>query len=51
MHRIIKKHWKELIKSKYALYLIEHVVRECPLPEIAEDVILLQGSWEGAKIV
>lgn len=51
MHTAIRKNWKDFIKSKYALYLIEHVVREFNIPEIAEDVILLQGSWEGAKIV
>jgi hypothetical protein len=49
-HKIIKKHWKELIKSKYALYLIEHVVRKFNMTEVVDDVILLQGSWEGAKI-
>ena len=31
-HKIIKKNWKDLIKSKYALYLIEHVVREFNIP-------------------
>lgn len=51
MHRIIKKYWKQLIKSKYALYLIEHVAKEFPIPEIVDDVVLLQGTWEGAKII
>lgn len=49
-HKIVKKNWKELIKSKYALYLIEPVVKEFHMPEVVDDVILLQGSWEGAKI-
>jgi hypothetical protein len=48
---IIKKNWRELMKSKYALYLIEHVAKEFTFSEVLEDVILLQGSWEGAKIV
>lgn len=26
-------------------------MKEFTIPEIAEDVILLQGSWKGAKIV
>lgn len=49
--KIIKKNWKEIIKSKYALYLIEHVVKEFHMPEVLDDVVLLQGSWEGAKIL
>ena len=28
----IKKAWKDLIKSKYALYLIQHVVKEKSIP-------------------
>jgi hypothetical protein len=49
-HKIIISHWKELMKSKYALYLIEHVVREFHVPEVVDDVLLLQSTWEGAKI-
>lgn len=48
--KIIKNNWKDLIKSKYALYLVEHVVKEFHMPEVVDDAILLQGSWEGAKI-
>jgi hypothetical protein len=47
----IKKAWKDLIKSKYALYLIQHVVKERTIPEVADDAILLQSTWEGARVL
>lgn len=33
--KITRKYWKTLIKSKYSLYLIEHVAKEFNIPEIA----------------
>jgi hypothetical protein len=45
IHQCILQNWKDLIKSKYSLYLIEKVSKNLELPGVPEDVVLLQGSW------
>ena len=40
-----------MIKSKYALYLISNVGKTEPFPGVLEDAVLLQSSFEGAKVV
>lgn len=51
IQKFIVKHWKDMIKSKYALYLISNVGKTEPFPGVLEDAVLLQSSFEGAKVV
>ena len=51
IYKEITKNWKELIKSKYALYIISKVSREFELPGLVEDLELLQNNREGAQIL
>lgn len=51
IHQCVLQNWKDLIKSKYSLYLIEKVSKNLELPGVPEDVLMLQASWEGANIV
>lgn len=51
IHQGILQHWKELIKSKYALFMIEKVLKDFEIGQIFDDMILLQNSREGAKVL
>ena len=51
IHKTATTNWKDLIKSKFALYILEKIGREMELPGAVEDTILLQASWKGARIL
>ena len=51
IHKAAITNWKDLIRSKYALYILEKLSKEVELPGAIEDATMLQGTWEGAKIV
>lgn len=51
IYKEIIKSWKELIKSKYALFIIAKVSKEFELPGLVEDLELLQNNREGAQIL
>jgi len=43
LHQCTLKNWKDLIKSKYSLYLLAQIGRDMDLPGVVEDVFYLQG--------
>lgn len=51
IHKCVLTNWKDLIRSKFALYIIEKMSKEVDLPGAIEDAVLLQSSWEGARIL
>jgi hypothetical protein len=44
VYKEIIKSWKDLIKSKYALYVVAKVSKEFELPGLVEDFALLQNN-------
>ena len=40
----IIKNWKELIKSKYAIYTISKVATNHEIPNLAKDAVILQNN-------
>ena len=51
IHKSALTNWKDLIRSKFALYTLEKISKEMQLPGAVEDAVLLQSSWKGAKIL
>lgn len=51
IHKCVLTNWKDLIRSKFALYILEKISKEVDLPGAIEDAVLLQSSWEGARIL
>lgn len=51
IHKCVLNNWKDLVRSKFALYILEKIGRDVELPGAVEDAILLQSSWEGARIL
>ena len=51
IHKCALTNWKDLIRSKFALYILEKIGKEMELPGAIEDAVLLQSSWKGARIL
>ena len=51
IHKCAQQNWKDLVRSKFALYLLEKISKEVDLPGAIQDSVLLQSSWEGARIL
>ena len=51
IHKCTLANWKDLIRSKFALYTLQKIVKELDLPGAVDDAVLLQSSWKGAHIL
>jgi hypothetical protein len=51
IHKCTLANWKDLIRSKFALYILEKIGKDLDLPGAIEDAVLLQSSWKGARIL
>lgn len=51
IYKSILQHWKDLIKSKYALHTISKVSAEFQFPRLVEDAIHLQNNKEGSMVL
>jgi hypothetical protein len=51
IYQCVIKNWKDLIKSKYSLFVIIKISKDYDLPGVIDDFILLQNSKEGATII
>lgn len=51
IHKCGLTNWKDLIRSKYALFILEKLSRDYDFPGAVEDAVLLQSTWEGARIL
>jgi len=45
IYKCAQAHWKELIRSKFALYILEKISKNFDFPGAVEDAVLLQSSW------
>jgi hypothetical protein len=45
MHKCALANWKDLIRSKYALFILEKISHELEFPAALEDAVLLASSW------
>ena len=51
IHKCALTNWKDLVRSKFSLYVLEKISKEMELPGAIQDAVLLQSSWKGAHIL
>ena len=51
IHKTALTNWKDLIRSKFALYILEKISKDLEFPGAVDDAVLLQSTWKGAKIL
>lgn len=51
MHKTAVSNWKDLVRSKFAMYILEKIGKEMDLPGASDDAILLMSSWKGARLL
>ena len=49
--QIVEKHWKEICHSKYALFLVEKVLKDFDIPIIFQDPLPLLHIKEGSHLL
>jgi len=51
MHKTAVDNWRDLIRSKFALYILENIGKDMDFPGAIDDAVLLMSSWKGARLL